>query len=332
MKRVVAMVATALVVTSCMQADQADMRLEEDVPPDFQSDTGDVIYNFPEFEYEYARAEALQRTNLEPSPTSYVLFPRYKLTEPITEVSPDTEEAFSTAQQEQYTRINAYCLQHYKHFGSLVGSIESDPFANLVTFYWLVSAADEDALEVLGDTTITSEERCEFLTKNYDFDRAEGLLDSLLGKELAAKTVGPVLVLDVGFHALAVPMDNVKTEDMVRIPPIWKQSIDNALANVRITRQQLIDDLNTINREISELKSKAEDRKARRSERKRANEQLQSKKAERKSLLSRLFGPNSWGRAILCGFSGVVISATQAWIPNMEPIKKKVDGICSSTG
>ena len=46
------------------------------------------------------------------------------------------------------------------------------------------------------------------------------------------------MVLVVGFAALTVPMDNVKTENMDRVLSIWKQAIEDALARANLTPER----------------------------------------------------------------------------------------------
>ena len=68
----------ACAITSCSKEEAARMSV------DIRTDTRDAIYDFRDFDYAYARAEALPKTNLEPAPTSYALFPTAKLETAIT--------------------------------------------------------------------------------------------------------------------------------------------------------------------------------------------------------------------------------------------------------
>ena len=298
--------------------------------PEYVVTTDDNLIDFSQYDYRYATTEALTITNLEPAPTSYVLFPRYKLEETIDVWSEEAEAALAIARKEQDTRIKAYCLEHYDQFASLGTVIEGDPFGNVVTFYWLIDSTAQDAQAHLHDSTVAIEVRCDFLTKHYDFDRAEGLIGSLLPKEIAEVTRGPIMVLDVGFAALAMPFDNIQTENMERLPHIWKQSMEDALREAKISRTDMLGNLSAIEEEIRALEQAKNNERDRRKKRN-LQGQVDEKRKEKRSLLERLFGKNSWGRAILCGFAPVAIRTAGTLIPDTGPIEAKVNRVCSNT-
>ncbi len=294
------------------------------------TDARDAIYDFTNYDYGYGLAEALPKTNLEPAPTSYVLFPTIKFDKPLDEYTPEFEADLKKKKKEQNERVKAYCLEHYKQFDVLPVAFEKDIFGNLVTFYWPFKAIETDAKAFLRDPALTLDARCTYLTKNYDFTRAEALLGTLGPNGEFSKFKGPVLVLDLGFDAVVVPMDNVKTENMHRIPDIWKQSIDDALKSAKLTRTEAIEKLSALDKEIAALEAKAKDPDVRKQARKAAAKEADEKKGERKSFLKRIFGKNSWGRAIACGFSGVVMKAASSFIPATDLLESKAKKWCEA--
>lgn len=249
----------------------------------------------PKYEYDFAIAEALPRTSLEPAPTSYVLFQR---------------SGRNNARSEEDARVTAYCVEHYTYeeYESREARIEKDPFGNFVTFYWPIrveSEKEEEAAQLLSDPSTTVEARCDFLTEQYDWDRAADLLEELGPEGEYANLRGPVMVLDLVVDSVVLPLDNVKTEDVRRIPPIWSQAIDDALRSVagelekkrqeaRAQSVQLEARVAELDNELSKLRPRQNDRR----------EQLQRTVAETKkkkaSLLKRWFGKGSWGRAFAC--------------------------------
>ncbi len=65
-----------------------------------------TVYDFTEFDYTYARAYALRSTNLEPSPTSYVLFQPKPLEEAVTTASDGSIRALQNALDDHVARVN----------------------------------------------------------------------------------------------------------------------------------------------------------------------------------------------------------------------------------
>lgn len=83
-----------------------------------------------------------------------------------------------------------------------------------------------------------------------------------------------MLVLDLGFEAVVAPFDNVDTEDVERIPPMWKQAIDDALERARLSRIELLERLEDLEGQIEELEATADDPGAKKKERREAEERL----------------------------------------------------------
>ena len=284
------------------------------------------VYDFTEYDYTYARAYATHLTNLEPAPTSYVLFQPEPLDDDVPRrATRGSQQAIEEKRAKHDARVRAYCLEHEAQFKTLVGIYQSDPFANVVTFFWPLKAdgteGDEMRRILLEEDDV--ETRCDLLTENYDDDRAHALLDSLHGGKYK-DNLGPVMVLDLGFDALVVPFDGIKTENMDRAPDIWKQAIDDTLRNIKLSRDEALKRLQALEREIQEHDTAATNPDLKKKAQKKARENSKKKRQQKRGLLRRWFGKGSWGRAILCGFSKNIITRASSFIPDPEPIKAKM--------
>lgn len=315
MNRTVPIIALVFVLSSC-----ASVLSSRSVVGGIAESSPDEAYG-PEYKYTYGTKEAVTRTNLEPAPTSYVLFPSLKY-----EINSEADfQTFQANKKDQTKRIYSYCRAHYDQFGSYPGVYEADRFANIVTFYWpLVSSPSREA-EALAAIAMDVEDRCRYLTDNYDFGRADALLKTL-EKGIYKDAVGPVMVLDFGFDAIVAPMDNVTTENINRIPVLWKQGIDEGIAKAQRDRKVLIDELEEVQTEKQTLIKLQQERKGWGNPYKKQIDELVDKED---NLNRQLFEKNSWGRALACAVGRPLLNRASDFMPSIKLLNTKIDQWCA---
>ena len=327
-RRTLATVFLVLAVAACQQAEE-----QAAVPaPDGEEAEGPTpaptLYDYTAFDYVATSAEALPRTNLEPAPTSYVLFPTARPAEPVTEWSDEEVENLHRALADRDARVKAYCIEHYKYFDALPKAFEEDIFGNFISFYWPIEAKEPAAKKELADRAGDVVKKCEYLTEHYDYGRADRLLESLVPDGSLENSRGPVMVLDLGFDAVVVPMDYVDTDEMDTVPPYWKQSVNKALSEAKLILKDAIAKLTALDQQIASKEATANNRDIKPKVRKKAGEEAKALRGERKLHWKRWFAKNSWGRALACGFSGTVMEVISRAVPATEFLQAKVDKWC----